>query len=1459
MKRLNIKLVAFLISTAVVFVIGVYFLHGFQVERKSDIFKRQAEAAEAKGDRSDALKAYNKYLQQRPKDAQVSLKYALLAAKETEDPKESKSFLRNFRRALEALESTAIEFPELEKHIELRKKAAEYNMMARRFTNARDHLSYIIDEPNHGPDVDVMYANCLIAGDKVQDAVKVLSKLIGFDPVKQTFDAKARGSKEVSAYITLANIYRMKLSLPKTANLILKQALKANPDSPKIHIEYARALATDNKRPEAAAELAEAVRLDPKDYEAVLFSAALARDQKDYDKAKALLEQGIKMHPTRGPMYTELAMTYLVTRDLAGGRKVLDRGLKAAPDDQQLMWTLGLVAVDSQDLDTARKVVRDLRKTDYSQARTDFVQGRILLGEKNFLQATQLFERIRPSLTPWPDLVRQTDQNLMLCYRFQAQGDKLTEIAQRVLADEPQNLLAHLSLAEGLDLVGRKSEALQQYEMLAGTAGGMEAVMKQDYLWKPLLRLRIEAQRKLPPEKQDWTKVNELQALIKQKVSGDPVNEIILEAEVLLRQGKPEDAAKRLEKALTTMPNESRILNALIGANIVAKKYDVARKQMTQLPDTSKKSIQYAMLEGELAVREGGTEAKKKLDAIEAKQGQFKDDEQSQLLLALGQAHKLIGDVPGARRLWKIAAEKQPGNLNIRQNLFELAAASEDLKEMQEIIDQVQKLMGPSSSEANFLRASLLFEQVRIAQRKEYKPGQTRLMLDSDEKAKLVESRRLLDEIQRRRPDWHQIPQLLADIDSLEAKPEEMIDHLKLALKLGPPNSKLVNRLYTMLVTRNRLDEANEALDLLGEREDTKWTQIALDAQRGNVNEALQEAEKAIKKSPNDPNSLLRYGELLSLGKRPREAETQFNKALSIAPDLPDTYLSMIGHYLRNDQKAEATKVLDNAKRKLPEDRRATLVAQGAELLQDIPQAEEAYNTLLAEKPDNLSTLRALAAFYLRQQNVDQARKHLVTLIGRAEKNPNERTNLMWARRAMAEVLAQSKDYREFQKIRPLLEKNALDGQLDPEDQLMLAKIYASRNEPQSRRDALKLYEQVATKTQLTTPDLGNMARLYEQSGDWPKCRETLLKILAGKRVVPNTYQVIAEKSTEHGEYNEAIRWADALNKAQPNSIAPIFIAARIEGKMGHTDKAKERLMKLMPPTKPENTVLIRTIAQRFDEMGLDADAEKVFRTLATLAPQNKLDLAEYVANHGKFEEGLKICGDLLPTALATPAQPANAAPGAPSQPAGPTAGEILTSAVEIIHAGGDKVTPAQLAMVDKWFAEVAAKAPNPTQLEILRAEFLDLTSRGPDQEQALRALLASDDKTLGDLDRAVLKNNLAYGLAMRKVELDEALKLMNESIEILGPRGDLLDSRGAVYLAMGNNQAALADFKDAALEVTAQKLFHLAQAQAATGDTKSAKASLERAIKNEHLKQKDLHPTEWKLLPSLKTSLGIK
>src|SRR5262249_26531529 len=158
---------------------------------------------------------------------------------------------------------------------------------------------------------------------------------------------------------------------------------------------------------------------------------------------------------------------------------------------------------------------------------------------------------------------------------------------------------------------------------------------------------------------------------------------------------------------------------------------------------------------------------------------------------------------------------------------------------------------------------------------------------------------------------------------------------------------------------------------------------------------------------------------------------------------------------------------------------------------------------------------------------------------------------------------------------------------------------------------------------------------------------------------------------------------------------------------------------------------------------------------------------------------------------------------------------------------------------VERRLGRELEKNPKGPLLLLHAADPQDLRGRYGLAEKLYRRVLE------GDADNLVALNNLAWLLAERSGKGAEALPLIERAIAVHGPRADLLDTRAAVYLALGQTQQAIADLEQAnADSPTSSRWFHLARAHQLGKNGSAALDALQKA-KASGLKLEMLHPVE--------------
>ena len=89
--------------------------------------------------------------------------------------------------------------------------------------------------------------------------------------------------------------------------------------------------------------------------------------------------------------------------------------------------------------------------------------------------------------------------------------------------------------------------------------------------------------------------------------------------------------------------------------------------------------------------------------------------------------------------------------------------------------------------------------------------------LPENVRALLDEARNYLIEAENERPGWSQVQILFAEVENLRGNVAGAIDRLRRAVTAGASNPAVIRRLVALLYSANRLEEAQEAMGMLGE------------------------------------------------------------------------------------------------------------------------------------------------------------------------------------------------------------------------------------------------------------------------------------------------------------------------------------------------------------------------------------------------------------------------------------------------------------------------------------------------------------------------------------------------------------------------------------------------------------------------------------------------------------------
>jgi tetratricopeptide (TPR) repeat protein len=317
-----------------------------------------------------------------------------------------------------------------------------------------------------------------------------------------------------------------------------------------------------------------------------------------------------------------------------------------------------------------------------------------------------------------------------------------------------------------------------------------------------------------------------------------------------------------------------------------------------------------------------------------------------------------------------------------------------------------------------------------------------------------------------------------------------------------------------------------------------------------------------------------------------------------------------------------------------------------------------------------------------------------------------------------------------------------------------------------------------------------------------------------------------------------AIRpWIEKLETLQPDAPATVGMKARLAVANRQDERAVKMLRDLVPDPVPRRQVnSLRSIASLMEELELTEAAEQTLRRFAEEAPGGSVVLGAFLGRQGRLDEALDQCEAALGDA------PLDA---------------VIAAAVAALNHNRNEATPEQIARVETLFDRVSEKNADAKSVQLQRATLSGIKGKYDEVVRLYRDFLKRDD--LRDQEKAVVWNNLAFFLAVGDGDPAEALSMINEAIDVIGPSSELLDTRAMAYLANDQAAEAVADMRQAVADnPSAVKYFHLALAHERNGNSRAATQAIQTGRDNHQLTINDVPELERDDYRELVAGLGM-
>jgi predicted Zn-dependent protease len=1426
MRKINVKVFVTLVAGTAAFVAVLFAVHYFQNQRIARALLWQARKAEEQNHSEQVVRYLERYLEFAPRDIEER---AHLGRTLAGDAFAGLGKMR--QRALLVLDQVITSDPGRADERRLLVKVA---LELRNLKAARDSLEVLL--PEKGPqggsgtaaeqaELEGYWAQLCDYEQKPREAIAWCRKAI--DRCRD-LPKKDRTTDEQSHWVRLAYLLRRDKALDaqtkeqnvREADALIDELVERNRESYQVYLarwRYRRdfdLLRADSaldpaKLKEAAEDVAEALAREPEGVDVLLASADLARLQGKRDKAREYLDRGLKLQETQGYRGASDAARFQLLWHLAS---LL---LETRPEDLKDGQTLDGVRAD------AAEVIKRIRKTRGQPAAADYLQARLLMQQRRWNEATALLEGARVALVAQTDLVTQINLYLGQCYEQLEDPEQVVGAYQEVAKADPGSVVAQLGMGAARWSQGRLEEALGYYRT-AADLGGMPARG-----WVDVARLEIE--KALQSDKPEWTKA---EAALERAAQAAPeaVDVPLLRAEVLMAREEFKEAETLLLAARKAQPDKVELWAALADVALRRKDRDGARAAIAEAEKALGDRVELRLARARLLGGETGEGVSKALLALEQNGGRFKGEDRAKLLSGLASAQFRAGAFREARRLWEELG-RQPEyqhDLRLKLLLFDLALKDGDRPGMERALEEVRKAE----------RRQGMFSQYGEALRLIWLARQTQDTLERTEA--LDKARLLLDKALSQRTDWAAVWVARAEIAELQGNPEQAITHLRQALAKGDTSLAVVKRLVSLLVERHRNADAAEVIaqrrQALLRNADLGRLAAWVALREGNHARAIEHALAAVKEDSTDPKDLTWLGTLLAAAGKPTEAEQKLREAVKAAKTDPGPVVALVQFLANNNRQGEANIVIDQAKANLPPRLVPLTLAQCYEALSLHEKARTQYLEALEKARDDIVVVRSVASYLLRSGRIAEAEPLLRRVYNREVRGSD--SDVEWARRGLAVVLAGGTDYRRFREALKLVGVSLdANGQLpresgratdSTENQRIRARVMATQPQRQFRERAIELLEGLDNSQALMADDVFVLALLYDAGGANDKATKLLNTLVTNNGQSAQYRAQYIQFLLRRREFAEALTQVEQLEELEkqrsllPNTYGTVELRVRaLEG----LDRGDEAL----------------TLLKEYVDRPRKKAPEEVLLVVAALSRQKK-----HTEAFGLLEEAWKKCRpDVPPEKRCRPE----------------TVGGVSVAVLKAMQP-----TKEQCARVEGWIkdairhARESEKKPGENRARVLTlsmhlADLYDQLGQYPEAEEAYRRVL-KDDQEGGNV---VAMNNLAWLLALRTGNGKEAKPLIDVAIAGMGRRPELLDTRGLVYLALENPEAALADFKEATADApTATRLYHLARAHKLTGDKEGAARVLAQA-KKLGLEPAKLHPVEQQTCRTLLAELKVQ
>ncbi|MDO4575509.1 MAG: hypothetical protein Q4D98_09895 [Planctomycetia bacterium] len=1390
-KRLNLKfLVIFVLFLAIMGLTGFGLLKWNQAKSNESLYSEGMAFYEA-GNKAKAMELFGKYYSISRDTERRNEVVRLMAFYQADELEKYGAGNAARIEAIQGVLQRALEaFP---RDIELKESMAKAYGKMRKYQRAASLYEELSKEDPDKPDYPLQRAENLIAGSQYNDAGLVLADLV------------EKHATFIPGYLCYSRFYESNLGQPDVAENILDNMVESNQHSAAAHAYRAIFRLEHNNAEGAAEDVAMAGNLEPDSIDTVIASAMYAVYDKQFKQAHELLDRALELDPNRRGEVNKLMIRLADEEKKPEDAISLLRDEIKQKDDIALRLQLFERLIAMQKIDEAKQEIEYLRKLKMPLEIIGFFESTTDILEGKWRDAARKLELARSALGMHPEMLAFIDRQLALCYGELGQTDKQIEAFNRAIenASEAELIPFYTSYILILNNAG-KTEQLEEVIRDLMIKIGEEKFMEIPQLRAIRIALITQREASLPKDQQNWDAINEL--LESSNMDANDPESVLLGVRLLIKQNKIYEARDLLKRSMLQNPDAMAFPSYLALLEAQEKNYDEALKVLSEAID-KKKMPGLFLTKIRVLIQMGLENAKPHLENLEKEITDLTPDSQTTVQKQLAMAWLHLGDLNNAKRLFMVVSEKEPENIGIKVQMFDLARKADDDKGMDLQMGLIRRAVNQNSAEFLYCQAAK-----KIWQFTKKKISEQDLELAKD----------LLSRAKDMRPNWVNIPRAQAEIALLQNDYSSAIDYLYRVDQIGALSVQQLDLLIRLLYHEERDIEVKQLI------ENKRGAQLATDAammtveaqvNAGDGDEALRRANEIM--DPNNPKDFLWKGHIAMRAKDYKEAEDAFRHVTEVMPENPNGWLSLLNVLKAQNKEVSKDDFLAKVKESVPNDKLSLCLAKAYQIFGDAKEAEGAFRQAMSQDPNNLEVLYSISQFYMCTSHPELAVPYLRKmneLIG-SDRNINGEMRiqqLAWTRRSLAQVYGKVPDYDRQQQALQLIDENLRMQPDSMEDLKVKASLLANRGNPTDNQAAIDLLENIPS---LSAREKFSLAKLYDvQSVSfdsrlmWDKCQVLMRDLTSTNDTNVEYMKSYVEMMLKHTQAIPEIQpYLERLEALAPKDPEVILLTARAMVVGGHTEDAEMKLSEASGvAVSAENEAMMRKVAIQLEQMKKNEISRQIWDNLVAFNAKNITGQLQFLSRTEGISAALATLDKNMLTMEKT---------------------EVLDAIPVIFRVSLKPSTKEEIAEAER-IAQTVEEQKDSVEYKLFEGQFLDSQGKTRLAIQKYEEILKLPSLTR--VQKAYVGNNLAYILAVSGTDVPRAITLVDEAMLVLGNGADFLDTRAVIYLKTGERSRidqAIQDLKRA-IVIRQEPLyyFHLAVAFMKKDNKNSAKISFEIA-----------------------------